>query len=106
MRDATDVLLEATPSHIDLPAVRAAVTGLAGVTSVHDLHVWTVGSGVVAMSAHLVVTDHSQGQSVIEESRMAMAGLGISHVTIQVERPALDGCGDCAPTVLRGAGTE
>lgn len=105
MRDATDVLLEATPAHIDLPGVRAAVAGLPGVTSVHDLHVWTVGSGVVAMSAHLVVTDHLQGQSVLEESRAVMARLGISHVTIQVERPALDGCGDCAPTVLRGTGS-
>jgi cobalt-zinc-cadmium efflux system protein len=97
MREATDVLLEATPPHIDLTAVRAALAELPLVESVHDLHVWTVGGGVVAMSAHLVLAESDAGQGVLEASREAMSQKGIAHVTIQVEGPALDGCGDCAP---------
>jgi len=95
MREATDVLLEATPPHIDLDRVRGELEDVKGVDSVHDLHVWTVGSGVVAMSAHAVLADPSGGQVVLEESRRAMEDLGIAHVTIQVEGPALEGCGDC-----------
>jgi cobalt-zinc-cadmium efflux system protein len=95
MREATDVLLEATPPHIDLAGVRSALEQLTSVESVHDLHVWTVGGGMVAMSAHAVLSDHDAGQHVLEESKRVMAGLGIAHVTIQVERRALDGCEDC-----------
>lgn len=97
MREATDVLLEATPPHIDLTGVRAALSELVSVESVHDLHVWTVGGGVVAMSAHLVLSEHHAGQDVLQASREAMSLRGIGHVTIQIEGPALDGCGDCAP---------
>ncbi|HKS07823.1 MAG TPA: cation diffusion facilitator family transporter [Gemmatimonadaceae bacterium] len=98
MRDATDVLLEATPRHIDLAEVRTTLERIPAVESVHDLHVWTVGGGVVAMSAHAVLARDTQQHDVLGESRRAMERLGIAHVTIQVEAPALDGCGDCAPT--------
>lgn len=95
--ESTEVLLEATPRHIDLARVRAALEAVPTVESVHDLHVWTVGSGVVAMSAHLVVDRAEAGQGVVAASRNAMAGFGIGHVTVQLEHPALDGCGDCTP---------
>jgi len=95
MRDATSVLLEATPRHIDLAGVRATLEQLRSVESVHDLHVWTVGGGLVAMSAHAVLNSDREGQDVLEASRAAMARLGISHVTIQLERPALDDCESC-----------
>lgn len=96
VREATDVLLEATPRHIDLERVRAALESVPLVESVHDLHVWTVGGGMVAMSAHLVVGRGATGQGVIRASRDAMTGLGIGHVTVQVEHPALEDCADCA----------
>ena len=88
------MLLEAMPPHIDLAGVRSILEGVSAVESVHDLHVWTVGRGMVAMSAHAVVTDTERGQDVLEESRKRMEGLGIAHVTIQLESPALDDCGD------------
>ena len=97
IRESTDVLLEATPAHIDLPNVRATLEQVPSVQSVHDLHVWTVGSGMIAMSAHAVVTSEDSRQQVLEASRHAMEDLGIGHVTIQIEGPALDGCGDCEP---------
>jgi cobalt-zinc-cadmium efflux system protein len=55
LRDAVDVLLEASPRGIDLGQVRAHMTGLAGVTDVHDLHAWTITSGLPVLSAHVVV---------------------------------------------------
>lgn len=95
MRDATSVLLEATPRHIDIAGVRDTLEKLNSVESIHDLHVWTVGGGLVAMSAHAVLSADRDGQDVLEASRAAMARLGISHVTIQIERPALNDCESC-----------
>jgi cobalt-zinc-cadmium efflux system protein len=54
-RDAVDVLLEASPRGVDLVQVRTHMTGLAGVTDVHDLHAWTITSGLPVLSAHVVV---------------------------------------------------
>ena len=92
VKESIDVLLEAVPSHIDLGEVRAALEGLAGVESVHDLHVWTLTSGVVAMSAHAVVHDPARHQAVLEEMNRAVGALGVHHVTIQLEGRALAEC--------------
>jgi cobalt-zinc-cadmium efflux system protein len=53
---------------------------------VHDLHVWTVTSGVIAMSGHLVVRDPGDNQRVLEAVQERLGGLGIEHVTVQLER--------------------
>jgi len=100
VRDATEILLEATPRHIDLNKVRIALESIPGVHSVHDLHVWTVGGGVIAMSAHAVLDDGHAGHTALEDARTAMARFGVGHVTIQLEQPALEGCGDCATLIL------
>jgi cobalt-zinc-cadmium efflux system protein len=86
VRESVDVLLEATPAHIPLGAVRLQLQAIPGVESVHDLHVWTVTSGVVAMSAHAIVRDPEQHQHVLEHVHDAMQLFGIQHVTIQLER--------------------
>ena len=57
VRESVDVLLEAAPAHIALDAVRTQLEAIPDVESVHDLHVWTVTSGMVAMSAHAVVRE-------------------------------------------------
>ncbi len=57
VRESVDVLLEAAPAHIALDAVRTKLESIPNVESVHDLHVWTVTSGMVAMSAHAIVRD-------------------------------------------------
>ena len=59
-----------------------------GVAAVHDLHVWTVTSGMVAMSGHAVVPDLATHPGVLAGIREAMGGLGIGHVTIQLETGA------------------
>jgi cobalt-zinc-cadmium efflux system protein len=86
VRESVDVLLEATPAHIDLGHVHDRVASVPGVDSVHDLHVWTVTSGVVAMSGHVVVKDPHDNQPVLEEVQGRMRALGINHVTVQMER--------------------
>jgi len=86
VRESVDVLLESTPSHIALPEVRRVLEEIPGVESVHDLHVWTVTSGVVALSAHALVPDAEMQQEVLEHACTAMSRMGIHHVTIQIER--------------------
>ena len=86
VRESVDVLLEASPAHISLGAVRAQLEAIPGVESVHDLHVWTVTSGVVAMSAHAIVREPERQQHVLEHVHDAMRLFGIDHVTIQLER--------------------
>ncbi len=80
------MLLEATPRHIALSDVHDRIATVPGVESVHDLHLWTVTSGVVAMSGHLVVKNPTDNQPVLEEVQERMQALGINHVTVQLER--------------------
>lgn len=89
VRESVEVLLEATPAHISLGRVREGLQAIGGIESVHDLHVWTVTSGMVAMSAHAVVREPGENQKVLEEAVAAMQRLGISHVTLQVERDSI-----------------
>jgi cobalt-zinc-cadmium efflux system protein len=86
VRESVDVLLESTPSHIGLNDVRAGLQGIPGVESVHDLHVWTVTSGVVALSAHAIVREPELHQDVLERACQLMGQMGIHHITIQIER--------------------
>ncbi len=86
VRESVNVLLESTPSHLPLGAVRAQLEAIPGVEHVHDLHVWTVTSGVIAMSAHAIVREPERQQHVLEHIHDAMRVFGIHHVTIQLER--------------------
>jgi cobalt-zinc-cadmium efflux system protein len=86
VREAVDVLLEAAPPHIALEAVRSRLQSIPGVESVHDLHVWTVTSGVVAMSAHAIVRQAEHHQGVLERAHDLLQEMGIQHVTVQLER--------------------
>ncbi len=86
VRESADILLEATPAHIDLVTVHDRLASLPGVSSVHDLHVWTLTSGVIAMSGHLVVREAAEHQRVLEAAQARLRLLGIHHVTVQMER--------------------
>jgi len=85
VRESTEILLEAVPKNVSMSEVQRRMLGVAGVTAVHDLHVWTVTSGLVAMSGHAVVPELTTHPDVLEGIRSEMAGLGIRHVTIQLE---------------------
>ncbi|MFL5582972.1 MAG: cation diffusion facilitator family transporter [Gemmatimonadaceae bacterium] len=86
VRESVDILLESTPAHIPLGAVRQQLEAIPGIESVHDLHVWTVTSGVIAMSAHAIVREPDRHQHVLEHVHDAMRLFGIGHVTVQLER--------------------
>ena len=85
VRESVDVLLEAAPAHIALDTVRTRLEGITGVESIHDLHVWTVYSGMIAMSAHAIVRESSDHQTVLEQAHDMLQTMGIQHVTIQLE---------------------
>lgn len=87
LRHTVNVLLESTPPHIDLAGVRAAMLEIPGTTSVHDLHIWMLTTGFVALSAHAVL-DGPESQEVLVRLREALRGrFGIEHATIQLEGP-------------------
>jgi cobalt-zinc-cadmium efflux system protein len=92
--ESATVLLEGTPAGTDMPAVIAAIKGVAGVLDVHDLHVWMVGPGVVACSCHIIVAEQSvrEGQQVLRAVvDVLRRRFHITHTTVQVE---VEGCED------------
>jgi cobalt-zinc-cadmium efflux system protein len=85
LRESTDILLEGVPGHVSMAEVQRRMLSVPGVTGVHDLHVWTVTSGLVAMSGHAIVPELASHPEVLEGIRVEMGRLGIAHVTIQLE---------------------
>lgn len=89
LKEVTHILMEGTPANVDLGLLERKLMEIAGVTAVHDLHVWTVTSGFDAMSGHIVVADVSRGREALREARRVMKdSFGIDHVTIQIEDEA------------------
>ncbi len=93
IRDAVDILLEGAPAHINLTMLKDRLLGTDGVLSVHDLHVWTLTSGVVAMSCHVVVTDYAPAQrDILSRVREIVHNrFQIDHTTIQIENRGPNG---------------
>lgn len=89
LRESVDVLLESTPKGMDTSQIRTDMTAIEGVQGVHDLHVWTVTSGLVAMSAHVEVTSQRPWHDIlIESTDLLRQRFGIAHITLQPEDPA------------------
>jgi cobalt-zinc-cadmium efflux system protein len=86
---SVEVLLEAAPRHVSVPDLEAAIAAVPSVRGVHDLHVWTVSSGIVAMSGHATVPDPAAHQAALEEITRRVRGFGIQHVTVQLEKASL-----------------
>ncbi len=92
LSDAMNVLLEGTPSDVNLEAVRAAIGNVEGVADVHDLHVWSLTSGVNALSVHVVLAEGAEhGATLSEIHHKTTADFAIRHVTVQVEPHGWDG---------------
>jgi cobalt-zinc-cadmium efflux system protein len=85
VKEATDVLLESAPAHLDVGAVLADLRGIEGLDDIHDVHIWTLTSGFVALSGHGVLDDPAQHTRVLDEVRARCAAFGIEHVTFQLE---------------------
>ncbi|MFH1724601.1 MAG: cation diffusion facilitator family transporter [Elusimicrobiota bacterium] len=88
VRDSIHILLEGTPEHLDLEAVREALDGLEGVSEVHDLHLWSLSSGNESMSGHLVIRPGKDSQEVLRAgAEILERRFGIAHATLQIEAP-------------------
>lgn len=86
LRDATDVLLEATPKSMNMDDVRAHILSAPGVADVHDLHAWTITSGLNVVSAHVVLAPDADGAVVLEFLCKCLSGhFDIEHSTFQLE---------------------
>ncbi len=95
LKESVNVLLEGTPRGIDMANVESDIAKVEGVRGVHDLHVWTVGPGVIAASVHILVDQQSikEGQHVLRSVAKELKGRHrINHSTIQVEVEGF--CGD------------
>ena len=86
LREVVHVLMEGVPLNIELGAVGRDLAALSGVLRVHDLHVWTLSSGTLALSAHLELSDLARWPDILAAARHRMATHhGIHHVTLQPE---------------------
>ena len=104
VREAVDVLMEAAPRGVDLEAVRRDLVALTGVSSVHDLHVWTLGQGSVALSCHLVVARVEHSENLLTDAYSQLGGRhGIDHATIQIEPESL---ADASPRSVCALGCD
>jgi cobalt-zinc-cadmium efflux system protein len=88
LREAVDVLLEAAPRGVDLDEVRRHLVETPGVTDVHDLHAWTITSGLPVLSVHVVLERGVDAGKVLDGLDACLAGhFDIEHSTFQLEQP-------------------
>ena len=93
VRESLDILLEATPKHLKLADVSQAILSVEGVKGVHDLHVWTITSGLYALSGHITLSTNTvkEANMIREKAARKLAeSFGIEHVTLQVETESLE----------------
>lgn len=94
VREAVAVLMEGAPEHVDVDAVRDALAGSEGVLEVHDLHVWSISSGLDALSCHVVIEPGQSHPLVLARLQALLRErFGVDHVTLQIE----DACCDLEP---------
>lgn len=91
LTEAVGVLLEGTPGDVNLAALRERIAHVPGVAAVHDLHVWTLTSGMHAMSVHAVLGQDATHQSVLDDVQRCVREFKILHVTVQVESKGCSG---------------
>ncbi len=90
LKDSAAVLLEIAPAGLDLDAVEAHIAGMPGVVEVHDLHAWTITSGIPSLSGHVTVTDEALAEAGVggildRLCECVAAHFGVQHATFQVE---------------------
>ncbi len=98
LKQAIHILLEGTPPEVDVRLLEQRLLAIPGVTAAHDIHVWTLTSGLDAMSGHLVVADIADGRAILEAAQRLLAKeFKIGHVTVQIEDTALRAAEPTAP---------
>jgi cobalt-zinc-cadmium efflux system protein len=88
LAESVSVLLESAPRGIDVDEVRSVMRSVPGVRAVHDLHLWSITSGMHALSAHVIAGGSESRAALLSRLRSAIhERFGIEHVTIQIEPP-------------------
>jgi len=89
LRQAIHILLEGTPPEVNVALLEERLRSIPGVIEVHDLHVWTVTSGLDAMSGHLVAEDTKRSDEILSSASLMLGNeFGLQHTTIQIESRA------------------
>lgn len=99
IKESVIVLMESAPEHVDPLAVKRSIEEISGVQETHDLHIWSVSSGRLALSAH-VITAESPEAVLSAANRVLEDRFQIVHTTLQIEHPdrfRSERCYDCAP---------
>jgi cobalt-zinc-cadmium efflux system protein len=93
IKEAFHVFMEGAPAGLDIPGMNRALVEVPGVLDVHDLHVWTITSGFVSLSAHLTVRKGTDPRAVLRDANeVLISRFGIRHSTLQIEECGEDGC--------------
>jgi cobalt-zinc-cadmium efflux system protein len=96
IRDAVDVLMEGVPAHLDPDEIREALIELPGVAAVHDLHIWTIGSGEISLSCHIVAEPGGADPGLLPSVHAVLRErFALGHTTIQVENGDTAADTDC-----------
>jgi cobalt-zinc-cadmium efflux system protein len=86
LKESVDILMESAPPNFDLQALTNKLIDLEGVGQVHDLHVWTITSGLISMSCHITMSEGADSEIVLDQVReIAEHDFAINHTTIQIE---------------------
>jgi len=95
LSECINILMEGTPGHIDLSSLREAITAVPGVQGIHDMHVWTITSGLDAMSGHIIIDSTAPAEEVLTNvTKILNEDFDLHHTTIQVEQLACKGTGE------------
>jgi len=86
LKKAIHILIEGTPIHLGHEEIKNSILKVRGVTGVFDLHIWTISSGIHALSAHVVIIDNKKSSDILQEINSILEkGYDITHATIQIE---------------------
>ncbi|NIK79647.1 cobalt-zinc-cadmium efflux system protein [Paenibacillus castaneae] len=90
IQSTVHILMEGTPASVNVEQVTTALLHIQGVKEVHDLHVWTITSGLHSLSSHLIVEDEADCQTILQEAIQLIADkFHIEHTTLQIEKSQL-----------------
>ena len=88
VRESVDILLESVPQHVEIEKLTVAVKNIPGVEDLHEIHIWTITSGIYALSAHLKIADQMVSESsdiIARVTELLAHDFSITHTTLQIE---------------------
>lgn len=101
VRDSLNILLEGAPKNIDQHQIGERLKNIKKVRNIHDIHIWTITSGVHNLSCHMTIENFENASEILSQSKKILeTEFNISHMTIQLEPVGFDDCFDCGSETL------